>query len=217
MIEEWQKLMSGNSICGVCFISSLDLIEFSPFLKAGKNFRQNYFYKIQKTNMTMNERRPIVGYTAGVFDLFHIGHLNLLKNAKAMCDVLIVGVTSDELVSYKHKKAVINFQERMNIVQSIKYVDTVVGQYDMDKFAAWERLKFDIMFVGDDWHRTEKWQTYEKAFNEVGVKIIYLPYTRGISSTIINKILEQERMIDEIEPSIINMSGFENQKKPIQS
>lgn len=165
----------------------------------------------------MNERRPIVGYTAGVFDLFHIGHLNLLKNAKAMCDVLIVGVTSDELVSYKHKKAVINFQERMNIVQSIKYVDTVVGQYDMDKFAAWERLKFDIMFVGDDWHRTEKWQTYEKAFNEVGVKIIYLPYTRGISSTIINKILEQERMIDEIEPSIINMSGFENQKKPIQS
>ena len=82
----------------------------------------------------------IVGYTSGVYDLFHIGHLNLLKNAKSLCDKLIVGVTSDELVAYKNKKAVINHDERMEIVRSIQYVDAVVPQNDMDKFKMWERL-----------------------------------------------------------------------------
>ncbi len=135
----------------------------------------------------------IIGYTSGVFDLFHIGHLNLLKNAKGLCDKLIVGVTTDELVAYKNKKAVIPFAERMEIVRNISYVDAVVPQENMDKFALWEKLKYDIMFVGDDWYDTPKWREYEKQFNKVGVKIIYFPYTKGTSSTLINQILQRER------------------------
>ena len=115
----------------------------------------------------------VSGYTTGVFDLFHIGHLNLLKNAKSMCDKLIVGVTTDELVTYKHKKAVIPFAERIEIVRSIKWVDAAVPQESMDKMEMWDKLKFDIMFVGDDWHNTEKWRKFEHQFSEVGVKIIY--------------------------------------------
>ncbi|NMA65590.1 MAG: adenylyltransferase/cytidyltransferase family protein [Clostridiaceae bacterium] len=131
----------------------------------------------------------IIGYTTGVFDLFHIGHLNLLKNAKSMCDKLIVGVSTDDLVLYKHKKAVIPFEERLEIVRSIKYVDAVIPQSNMNKFEAWEKLKFDIMFVGDDWFNTDKWRDYEKKFNEVNVKIVYFPYTKGTSSTLINEVL----------------------------
>ncbi len=132
----------------------------------------------------------IIGYTTGVFDLFHIGHLNLLKNAKGMCDKLIVGVTTDDLMlNYKKKRAVIPFEERIEIVRNIKYVDAAISQDSMDKFDAWRRLKFDIMFVGDDWYKTDKWENYEKQFDEVGVKIIYFPYTKGTSSSLINDIL----------------------------
>lgn len=135
----------------------------------------------------------VIGYTSGVFDLFHIGHLNLLKNAKGLCDKLIVGVTSDELVSYKNKRAVINHFERMEIVRNIKHVDVVVPQDDMDKMRMWRRLKFDVMFVGDDWFESEKWQAYDEEFKKVGVKIIYFPYTTGTSSTLINKTLDDIR------------------------
>lgn len=137
--------------------------------------------------------KNIIGYTTGVFDLFHIGHLKLLKRAKSLCDYLIVGVSTDELVRYKHKSPVIPFEERIEIVQSIKYVDVTVPQENMNKFEAWKKLKFDVMFVGDDWYNTEKWEKFEKQFNEVGVKIIYLPYTKGTSSTLINDILLKER------------------------
>lgn len=119
----------------------------------------------------------IIGYTTGVFDLFHIGHLNMLKNAKSMCDKLIVGVTVDELVSYKHKKAVIPFEERLEIVRNIECVDVAIPQRTMDKFDAWQKLKFDLMFVGDDWYGTEKWKKFEVEFSKVGVRIIYFPYT----------------------------------------
>lgn len=135
----------------------------------------------------------IIGYTTGVFDLFHIGHLIMLKNAKALCDKLIVGVTTDELVSYKGKKAVIPFEERLEIVRSIKYVDAAIPQKDMDKFNAWEKLKFDLMFVGDDWHKSPRWNDFEEHFKEVGVKIIYFPYTEGTSSTLINEVLKKLR------------------------
>ncbi len=131
----------------------------------------------------------IIGYTAGVYDLFHIGHLNLLRNAKAMCDKLIVAVSTDELVSYKFKKAVIPCAERMEIVRSIRYVDAVIPQETMDKFEMWKKLKFDIMFVGDDWYQTEKWQDIERQFTEVGVRIVYFPYTKGTSSTLLNEVL----------------------------
>jgi glycerol-3-phosphate cytidylyltransferase len=135
----------------------------------------------------------IIGYTTGVFDLFHIGHLNLLKNAKALCDKLVVGVTTDELVRYKNKKAVIPFEERIEIVRNITFVDSVVPQDSMDKMDMWNRLKFDVMFVGDDWYKTEKWDKFERDFKDVGVKIIYFPYTKGTSSTLINSILLKQR------------------------
>ncbi len=131
----------------------------------------------------------ITGYATGVFDLFHIGHLNLLRRAKEHCDRLIVGVSTDALVSYKNKRAVIPFEERKAIVEAIRYVDEVVAQENMDKMEAWRRLRFDVMFVGDDWKGTEKWNGYERQFREVGVKIIYFPYTKGTSSTLINETL----------------------------
>jgi len=139
------------------------------------------------------DEKNVIGYTSGVYDLFHIGHLNLIKNAKGLCDKLIVGVTSDELVAYKNKKSVIPHQERMEIVRNIQYVDAVVPQNDMDKFKMWQRLKFDVMFVGDDWFETEKWQELDERFKVVGVKIIYFPYTEGTSSSLINKTLEDLR------------------------
>ena len=130
-----------------------------------------------------------IGYTTGVYDLFHVGHLNLLKNAKGMCDKLIVGVTVDELVSYKGKQAMIPFEDRIEIVRSIKYVDAAVPQYDMDKLTACKKLGAQILFVGDDWYGTEKWQQYEKEFAEAGIRIVYFPYTKGTSSTLINETL----------------------------
>lgn len=135
----------------------------------------------------------IVGYTTGVFDLFHVGHVSLLKSARAICDKLIVGVTIDELVMYKHKRAVIPFDERMTVVQSCRYVDVVVPQDSMDKKNAWDRYKFDVMFVGDDWFQNEKWKDFEKEFGALGVKIIYMPYTKGTSSTLINETLTNLR------------------------
>jgi len=131
----------------------------------------------------------IVGYTSGVFDLFHVGHLNILRNAKSMCDKLIVGVTTDDLVSYKGKKAVIPHEERMRIVRNIRYVDAVIPQESMNKFDMWKKLKYDIVFVGDDWYKVPKWEKIEEEFKEVGVKIVYFPYTKGTSSTLINKVL----------------------------
>ena len=135
----------------------------------------------------------IIGYTTGVYDLFHIGHLNLLKNAKGLCDKLIVGVTVDELVAYKGKKALIPFEDRIEIVRSCKYVDAAVPQYDMDKLTACKKLNAQILFVGDDWYATEKWQEYEKEFEKEEIKIIYFPYTKNTSSTQIRKALQAVR------------------------
>lgn len=135
----------------------------------------------------------IIGYTTGVFDLFHIGHLNMLKNAKGMCDKLIVGVTTDELVAYKNKKSVIPFKERLEIVRSIKYVDVAIPQENMDKLESWKKLKFDIMFVGDDWYNSDTWNKMDEQFREVKVRIIYFPYHKGTSSTLINETLNQLR------------------------
>ena len=134
-----------------------------------------------------------LGYTTGVFDLFHIGHLNLLRKAKSHCEKLIVGVSTDDLVAYKNKKAVIPFEERIEIISSIKYVDDVVEQKNLDKFKVWKNLKFNVMFVGDDWKGTPSWQEYEKKFKTVNVDILYFPYTKGTSSTLINQILTKRR------------------------
>lgn len=135
----------------------------------------------------------VIGYTAGVFDLFHVGHLNLLKNAKGMCDKLVVGVTVDDLVTYKGKKAMIPFEDRIEIIRSIKYVDAAIPQYDMDKLSTCKKLGATVLFVGDDWYETDKWKEYEKNFSKEGIKIIYFPYTKGVSSTIISRTLAQVR------------------------
>ena len=135
----------------------------------------------------------IIGYTTGVFDLFHVGHLNLFKNAKGMCDKLIVGVTVDELVAYKGTKAMIPFEDRIELVRSCKYVDAAVPQYDMDKLSACKKLGAKFLFVGDDWYGTEKWKDYEKEFADAGIRIVYFPYTRGVSSSQIQKALEMVR------------------------
>lgn len=135
----------------------------------------------------------IIGYTTGVFDLMHIGHINLLKSAKQMCDRLIVGVTVDELVSYKSKRAVIPFEERIELVRSVRHVDVAVPQESMDKLDAWNRYKFDIMFVGDDWYKSDKWNELDHQFKEKNVRIIYFPYTKGTSSTLINSVLNNLR------------------------
>ncbi len=135
----------------------------------------------------------IIGYTTGVYDLFHIGHLNLLRKAKEQCDYLIVGVSTDELVGYKGKRSVIPFEERKAIVGAIKYVDEVVTQENMNKMEAWEKYHFNVMFVGDDWKGTDKWNKIEAELAEVGAKVVYFPYTKGTSSTLINETLNNLR------------------------
>jgi glycerol-3-phosphate cytidylyltransferase len=135
----------------------------------------------------------ILGYTTGVFDLFHIGHLNLLRNARALCDRLIVGVSTDALVSYKHKAAVIPFHERVEIVRACRYVDAVIAQDDLDKYKAWERIRFNVLFVGDDWYETPSWRDLEARFSAEHVRVVYFPYTQGTSSTLINDVLKRLR------------------------
>jgi len=138
--------------------------------------------------------KQVIGYTTGVFDLFHIGHLNILRNAKSMCDFLIVGVSTDELVmSYKNKKPVIPFTERIEIVRNLKFVDLAIPQYDMNKLEVCKQLKADRVFVGDGWYGTEKWDKIETELKQNGVDVFYFPYTNNISSTMINNILDEKR------------------------
>lgn len=141
----------------------------------------------------MFKQSCIIGYTTGVYDLFHVGHLNLFKNAKGMVDKLVVGVTVDELVQYKGKTAMIPFEDRIELVRSCKYVDAAVPQYDMDKLTACKKLGASFLFVGDDWYGTEKWKKYEEEFAKEGIRIIYFPYTKGISSTRISEALKAVR------------------------
>lgn len=133
-----------------------------------------------------------IGYTTGVYDMFHVGHLNLLRNAKLECDYLIVGITTDELAEReKGIKPIIPFDERFAIVENIKFVDQAVPQTTYDKFEAWNNLKFNIVFVGDDWKGTDKWNKLEDDFSKVGVKVQYFPYTKHTSSSKLRQVLEQ--------------------------
>lgn len=137
----------------------------------------------------MNNR--VIGYTTGVYDMFHIGHLNLIRRAKEQCDFLIVGVSTDELVKKeKNKQPIIPYKERVEIIKSIKYVDYVVPQVNKNKMEAWSNLKFNIMFVGSDWKGSQQWLEYERQFEEVSVSIVYLSYTNGISSTKLTNIIK---------------------------
>lgn len=136
------------------------------------------------------------GYTTGVYDMFHIGHLNILRAAKAQCETLIVGVSTDELVrSYKHKTPVIPFEERKAIVEAIRYVDQVVPQTSMNKLDAWHQLHFDAVFHGDDWKNSDMYNSIEAALNSVGCDMVFLPHTDGTSSTMLANTLQ--KILDE--------------------
>jgi len=141
--------------------------------------------------------KPIIGYTTGVFDLFHIGHLNILKNAKERCDYLIVGVSTDEVVQgYKHKTPIIPFEERIAIVEAIKYVDKAVPQTSMDKMEAWEKLHFDVLFHGNDWKGSDMYNKIVHDFAKVNVRVEFLPHTEGVSSTLLADVLNKLREED---------------------
>ena len=127
-----------------------------------------------------------IGYTTGVFDMFHIGHLNILRRAKEQCEFLIVGVSTDEnVMQYKHKKPVIEYEQRKAIVEAIRYVDQVVPQENMNKFEAWQRLHFDVMFHGSDWKGSQMFIETEKKLASVGCDVVFLPHTDGVSSTML--------------------------------
>ena len=136
----------------------------------------------------MAAKKYKVGYTTGVFDMFHIGHLNILRRAKEQCEYLIVGVTTDSLCEQRKKKLpIICEAERVEIVKAIRYVDEVVLQNDMEKIRPVKEHSVDAVFVGSDWKGTAAWNEYEKEFASVGCAVVYLEHTEGISSTILRE------------------------------
>ena len=140
----------------------------------------------------MADKKYRIGYTTGVYDMFHIGHLNIIKRAKEYCDYLIVGVSTDELVeNYKKKSPVISFNDRCEIVSAIKYVDQVVPQTTMDKMEAYRRLNFDVIFHGNDWQGSDMYNRITEEFSAVGVDVVFLPHTEGISSTYLKERLDK--------------------------
>lgn len=140
--------------------------------------------------MTMNDKHYKIGYTTGVYDMFHIGHLNILRRAKELCDYLVVGVTTDELCyKRKLKYPIICETERLEIIQAIRYVDQAIFQTNMDKVSAARRLGADVVFVGSDWKNTPSWLAYEKELKKINCDVIYLDHTDGISSSILRKKL----------------------------
>lgn len=134
-----------------------------------------------------------LGYTSGVYDMFHIGHLNILKNAKSCCEKLIVGVTTDKLCfERKNKYPIICQEDRAEIVKAIKYVDEVVFQENMNKFEMVQKLGVDAVFVGSDWKGSKSWNEYEQEFKKIGVEVVYLNHTDGISSTLLREKIKKE-------------------------
>ena len=130
-----------------------------------------------------------VGYTQGVYDMFHIGHLNLLNNARDLCEHLIVGVNSDKLVTqYKHKLPVIPEEERRLIVANIKAVDACEIVDTLDKVENYKRFHYDAVFIGDDWKGNARWTQTEKDLAPYGVDVVYLPHTKGVCSTELRKV-----------------------------
>ena len=141
----------------------------------------------------MEKKKYKIGYTTGVFDMFHIGHLNILKRAKEQCEFLVVGVTTDELCySRKQKNPIIPQENRVAIVQAIRYVDQVVLQENMDKVSAAKKVGCDVIFVGSDWKGTASWNEYEKNLAEIACEVVYLDHTDGISSSILRERLNKK-------------------------
>jgi glycerol-3-phosphate cytidylyltransferase len=134
---------------------------------------------------------PIVGYAPGAYDLFHVGHLNVLRNAREHCDVLVAGVVSDEMLELtKGRRPVVPLEERMEIVRHISFVDQVVAEVVPEKLETWESVRFDVIFKGDDWKGTPKGDKLERDFASVGVRVHYFPYTVHTSSTLLRRALD---------------------------
>ena len=134
----------------------------------------------------------VIGYTQGTFDMFHIGHLNLIKNAKRHCDYLVVGVNSDDLVeSYKNKRPIKPLDERVEIMRAIKYVDEVIVTNTLDKKEIWEKVRFNEIYIGDDWKGNERWEKTGKEMEQLGAKLVFLPYTKDTSSTMLREKLKE--------------------------
>lgn len=132
----------------------------------------------------------VIGYTQGTFDMFHIGHLNLIKNAKRHCDYLVVGVNTDELVeSYKNKCPIVPLSERAEIVRAIRYVDEVIVTDTLDKKEIWQKIRFDEIYIGDDWKGNPRWEQTGKDMEELGAHLVFLPYTKETSSTMLREKL----------------------------
>ncbi len=133
-----------------------------------------------------------IGYTTGIFDLFHKGHVNFLKAAKSFCDFLIVGATTDELSEQEKKQTpIINLEDRIAVLSACKYVDLAIPHNNSDKIRAWNKIKFDVLIIGDDWYDSESYNMFEKQLKEKGVKVIYVPYTKGVSVTILRERISQ--------------------------
>ncbi|MFJ8012741.1 adenylyltransferase/cytidyltransferase family protein [Streptomyces sp. NPDC096339] len=133
----------------------------------------------------------IIGYASGVFDLFHVGHVNLLRQARAHCDHLVAGVLLDEVATHKGLPPVVPFQERLEIVRAVRYVDEAVADTTLDKRDAWQRVGFHRLFKGDDWRGTELGARWEREFAAVGVEVVYLPYTADVSTTALRQELQR--------------------------
>lgn len=138
-----------------------------------------------------------IGYTQGTYDMFHIGHLNLLRNAKGLCDKLIVGINKDELVKqYKNKVPVINELDRAEIVKELRCVDEVILCDTLDKSVIWQSVHFDAIFIGDDWKGNPRWTQTEVDLARYGAEVVYLKHTDGISSTLLRP-KENEKINEE--------------------
>lgn len=133
---------------------------------------------------------PRIGYAPGIFDLFHVGHLNIVRESRKFCDHLVVGVLTDEMASRTKLTPVIPFEERIEIVRAIRYVDEAVAEDVPHKMQMWERLHFDVIIKGDDWKGTDKGDKLEADFAEVGVEVAYLPYTQRTSSSMLREVLQ---------------------------
>jgi glycerol-3-phosphate cytidylyltransferase len=144
-----------------------------------------------RTAGTQQGSCAVIGYAPGVYDLFHVGHLNILRQAKSACDYLIAGVVTDEMAALaKECRPVVPLAERLEIVSHISYVDEAVAEAVPSKLQMWESIKFDVIFKGDDWRGTEKGRRLERDMGTVGVQVVYFPYTVGTSSTVLRRALD---------------------------
>lgn len=135
--------------------------------------------------------KKAIGFTAGTFDMFHIGHLNLIRNARARCDYLIVGVNSDRLVQeYKGKNAIVPLEERMEIIRALRFADEVIRVDSLDKKISWKQKHYNILFIGDDWKGNARWEATAMEMKQYGVETIFLPHTEGTNSTMLREKLK---------------------------